>query len=102
MESKVPNSSPLFTLTISQAESLFKTWFTEAQKAIEPPVNATPVFYNRYEVSKMLGLCLPTIDRHVREGRLKVKRIGNRYLFSKEDIENALSDPKFRKYIRRT
>jgi hypothetical protein len=61
----------------------------------------SPVFFNRGEVSRMLHISLPTLDTYVRNGLIPAKKIGNRFLFIKDDIESCLTAPTFRKYKRR-
>ncbi len=45
-------------------------------------------FYTKKQVSESLGVCTKTIERWVRQGKLKGALFGNTWRFSTEDIEN--------------
>jgi excisionase family DNA binding protein len=58
----------------------------------KPDKPEPPLFYSRYEMCKMLKISLPTLCRYVSLGILTGKRVGNRILFSQEDLNNALHE----------
>jgi len=49
-------------------------------------------FITRKEVSKLLKVSLGTVDNYTKKGLLKPKGIGNRVLFVRTDVINALID----------
>lgn len=49
-----------------------------------------PRLVDRYAISKILGLSVPTIDRRVRSGRIPVIRDGRRVLFNPQSVIEAL------------
>lgn len=95
------SSTPFFHLSVGQAEQLVKTWVADVIKNAVPTAEPSPIFFNRSEVARMLKISLPTLDSYVRENLIPVKKVGNRFLFTKEDVESALTTPTFRKYARR-
>lgn len=97
----ISSSNPFFSLTIQQAETLIKSWVSDIVKTTVQPNDPAPVFYTREEVCRLLKISLPTLDKIARNNELPVKRIGKRYLFSREDVEAALKAPTFKKYKRR-
>jgi excisionase family DNA binding protein len=86
---------------VGQAEQLVKSWMADVIKNAVPTPEPSPVFFNRGEVARILKISLPTLDTYVRENLIPVKKVGNRFLFTKEDIDSALTAPTFRKYKRR-
>ena len=46
----------------------------------------TPQLYSRYESARMLGISFVTLDRYVKEGKIKTTHIGRRVLFSGADM----------------
>jgi len=87
-------SIPLFALPVNKVEELVKGWVKECleEKTLENAKVNLPKFYHRKEVAKILGLSLPTLDRYATLGLIKSRRIGNRILFSEEDIQEALKE----------
>ena len=84
-------TEPLFSLTLDKLEPIFKAWVRDVI-ANETPVDQPPVFYSRYEVCKLLKISLPTLGRYMNIGIVTGKKVGNRILFSQEDINNALHE----------
>jgi len=86
-------STPIFTLTVEKFEPLFKGWIKEvlASEKSEEPTN---VFYSRYDISKLLRISLPTLSRYISLGIITGHRVGNRILFSQDDIDKALREIK--------
>ena len=84
-------------LVISAAE--LRQCFDEQERWIRSTIKEAtePEYYTRKELSKLLHLSLPTIDRHVEQGRLpKPVKHGTRVLFNKADVnyyvKNAIKD----------
>ena len=48
-------SEPLYTLTLDKIEPIFKSWIKEVLTS-EKPTEQKPIFYSRYEISKMLKI----------------------------------------------
>ena len=64
-------------------------------------VNANPPpsaknYYTRKEVVKELKITLPTLTKYVKNGVIQSNRIGNRVLFTRENIDNAIIQRKFK------
>ena len=49
-------------------------------------------YITRKEVSQLLKVSLGTVDNYTKKGFLKPKGIGNRVLFVRSQVENALTD----------
>ena len=97
----ISSSNPFFSLTVEQAETLFKSWISDIIKINIQPHDVAPTFYTRDEVCKLLHVSLPTLDKLTRTGKLQSKQIGKRYLFTREEVATALKAPTFKKYRRR-
>lgn len=82
------------TLSVGEAEKLIKGWVKESLLETRPdnPATNLPKYRTREEVTKIFKLSLPTIDRYVKLGLIKSHRIGNRVLFSEDDIQEALKE----------
>jgi len=93
--------SPLFTFTLSKLEPVFKTWIWQITQTSPVSSQSDSVQYlTRQNVASILRLSLPTVDKYTRLGLIPAQRIGNRILYSKEDIHNALekiASSKFRR-----
>ncbi|HUX56450.1 MAG TPA: helix-turn-helix domain-containing protein [Bacteroidales bacterium] len=93
-------SEPLFTLTLEKLEPIFKTWLYEVLKASEPVPDPEPAFFTRHDVRRILHISLPTVDKYTHAGILKGQKCGNRILYSKDSIQEALkgiSEVKFKR-----
>ena len=64
-----------------------------------PPKASDPDMYSRKETAKFLRISLPTLHDWTKEGLIRAYRIGNRVLYKKEDIDQALTliNPAYRK-----
>lgn len=78
----------------------FETAFEEAlDKAIKraikefahPPKASDPDMFSRKETAKFLRISLPTLHDWTKEGLIRAYRIGNRVLYKKVDIDQALN-----------
>jgi|GEM_PF-2442839 len=47
---------------------------------------------NRKQACEKLDISYPTLNKYVKSGRLRSKRLGRRIYFKPEDIEEALTD----------
>ncbi|HAX61146.1 MAG TPA: hypothetical protein DCX95_01100 [Elusimicrobia bacterium] len=83
----------------------FEELQTLIKKAVREELSALsryhgyPEFITREELGKRLHLSLVSIDKHIRAGKLKAHRIGNRVLIDPTEI-NFETYP-FRKYLPR-
>ncbi len=59
-----------------------------------------PRYYTRKEVSDLLKITLPTLFEYTRAGKIKGNRIGNRVLYSEDEVMRAVKDIATIKYIR--
>ncbi len=84
-------SEPLYALTLDKIEPILKGWIKEVL-ASEQPLEQPLVFYSRYEVCKLLKISLPTLGRYMNLGIVTGKKVGNRILFSQDDIDKALHE----------
>ena len=84
-------TEPLYTLTLDKLEPVFKTWFRDVLQS-EKPTKTELTFYSRYEVCKLLKISLPTLGRYMSLGIVTGKKVGNRILFSQDDIDKALKE----------
>lgn len=94
------NNNLAVTLTIAQMHDLMMEVVREALKSIEPPKEERPKYLTRLEACKALKISLPTLNRYSELGLILAKRIGNRILYSEEDLKKALKEiptNKFRK-----
>ena len=83
--------NPLFTLSISEFETLVRELILEAFQGLEPKEESERL-YSRKEACSMLKISLPTLSRYIALGIIKGHRVGNRILISNEDITNALQE----------
>lgn len=86
-------SQLFFTLSLKEAKAVIRDCINECLQENKPNVPSPdlPRYLTRKEVAKILGLSLPTLDRYNSLGLIQSKRIGNRVLFSDEDIQKALT-----------
>jgi excisionase family DNA binding protein len=101
MESiNVTNLTPLFQLTVEQAESLFKSWIAETIQTTAPAPDPVPVFFSKKESCRLLHISLPTLDSYILKGFIEAKRVGSRILIEQEAISKALKEMPTQKYKR--
>jgi hypothetical protein len=94
------SNNPIFTLTIAQMHDLMIEVVKEALQCAKPKPNETEKYLTRLEACKSLHISLPTLSRYSKLGLIHAKRIGNRILYSEEDLKEALKEipsNKFRK-----
>jgi len=92
--------SPLYTLTLQRLEPIFKKWFWElsqpqAQSTAQPEPEK---FLTRNDVSVILRISLPTLDKYCDEGILSPVRVGRRILFRPADIQKSIDSVNNRKW----
>ena len=96
-------TNPLFTLTIQDAEPLFKKWISEVLLTDPPlPVKSEPDrFLTRQDACEILRISLPTLSKYSKLKIIKAQKIGNRILYSPESVQNACQELQSAKYKRR-
>lgn len=83
---------------ISMIREAFKGELNEylKQQGMESDINK---LLSRREVTEYLKISLPTLDNYRKSGILKCHRIGNRVLFNKGEVMEALQLPiKYRRW----
>jgi len=66
----------------------------------QPAPDSEPAFFTRHDVRRILHISLPTVDKYTHAGILKGQKCGNRILYSKDSIQEALkgiSEVKFKR-----
>ena len=95
--------NPLFTLSIEEAEILFKKWVSEVL-VTDPqlPVKSEPdKFLTRQDVCEILRISLPTLSKYSKLKIIKAQKIGNRILYSSDSVQDACQELQSAKYTRR-
>ena len=94
--------NPLFTLTIQEAEPLFKKWVSDVLLSDSEPVKVEPdKFLTRQETCEILRISLPTLQKYTELKIIQAKKIGTRILYSPEAIKAACQELQSAKYKRR-
>ncbi len=75
-------------MTPAEIEELVEVIATRLAKKIAD----APVLIDRYELSRKLGVSVPTVERYVRAGRIPVVRLGRRTLFELPAVLAALRE----------
>ena len=57
-------------------------------------------YYTRKEAAKRARITMPTLDKYIKEGKIKAHRLGRRVLFSEEEIKKAVEEMPYMKYKR--
>lgn len=87
----IVDSTPVYTLTVLQFRELTKSLVLECLEGLKPNQDSTlPRYRTRKEVSEILGLSYPTMDRYDKRGILKKSWVGRRVLYSEESIKDAV------------
>jgi excisionase family DNA binding protein len=84
--------NPLFTLTISEFQAIVRELIVEALQGVKPLKAEAAKYLTRLEACKALKISLPTLSRYSELGLIPAKRIGNRILYSEEDLKEALKE----------
>lgn len=71
-------------------EAFDKAIIRAFKEYLNPPKASDPDMFSRKQTAKMLCISLPTLHDWTKEGLIRAYRIGNRVLYKKEDINNAL------------
>lgn len=58
---------------------------------LNPPKASDPDMLSRKQTAKLLCISLPTLHDWTKEGLIRAYRIGNRVLYKKVDIDQALT-----------
>ena len=78
------NSILIEGMTSDGLKEIVKIAVIEGITAMQPKKE---VYYTRKELCEKLHLCLPTLDRAIRTGKLVARRINGRILFLESDID---------------
>jgi excisionase family DNA binding protein len=83
-------------------EELQEQIMIAVQKALEKftPKNHEVAYITRKEAAALLHVSLPTLHEYTKTGKLKSLRIHGRVLYSREDIDSALTSVETLKYRR--
>lgn len=90
-------NNPLFTLTVAEMVNLIREIIKEELRSINPAQEESAEYLTRIEACSMLHISLPTLSRYSKLGIITARKIGNRILFLKSDVEKALIDVSARK-----
>jgi excisionase family DNA binding protein len=64
----------------------------------KPPMESHKnLYYSRKEVARMLQISLPTLNDWTKLGWLKSYKIGNRVLYKREEVEEAVTHSSIKK-----
>jgi hypothetical protein len=96
-------SDLLVSLSVDEAETLIKSWVKQAIVETKPedPASNLSKYRTRKEVCQIFKLSLPTLDKYDEMGFIRSKKLGNRILYSEEDIQAALRDCPTRYSVRK-
>lgn len=84
-------------------EEIARRAYEQAYKDItERMSKQEPKMYTRKEVAEKLNISLPTLHELVKQGVIVPTYVGRKPLFKVQDIEEAISTGKLRKYKRRS
>lgn len=86
------NSNLLVTLTVIEMHDLIRECIREEMQDVQPLKEQGTKYLTRLEVCATLKISLPTLSRYSGLGLIPAKRIGNRILYSQEDIQNAINE----------
>lgn len=82
-------NNPLFSFSLAELEPVFKTWISEVVNEGRADTDK-PVLYDRKDIKEMFRCSYPKIIGLERRGVLRGSRIGNKYLYSLEQVQDAL------------
>jgi len=89
---------PLESLLNIISESIAQEFEKQTQPLNEFEEEDKDVLLTRKETSKLLGVCVATLDNWTREGKLKKYRNGNSVRYSKKEVLASFSS--LQKYMR--
>ncbi|MEW2921269.1 helix-turn-helix domain-containing protein [Muricauda sp. ANG21] len=72
-------------------EAFEKALKRAVKEFINPPKSNDSDMFSRKETAKFLRISLPTLHDWTKEGLIRAYRIGNRVLYKKADIDQALN-----------
>lgn len=90
----VTTPSDLKRFIFEAMEEHSKELFKSIHTGNKPPSDGIK-YYTRKETAREMNITLPTLSKYVKKGLIECRKIGNRVLFSKQDIENALQKREF-------
>jgi excisionase family DNA binding protein len=96
------NNKLLISMTIFEFKCEIEDLIQEAfikQINNSPQSIKEPEFISRKQVCSLLSISYPTLNKYVKTGDIPAKRIGNKILFAKSEVENSLKNIKTIKNI---
>lgn len=72
-------------------EKILKAETEEIQRTFDPNLGAK-LFLNITETTQLLGVSRWTIQRMIKRGELKAKKLGRRVIIARKDIDKMFSD----------
>jgi len=81
-------NNPLYSLTVTEFEILVKSWMSQVIKSEQP--EAEEKLITRQEACDFLRCSYPTVISYQKRGLLTGRRIGHKFFYDKNEIENAL------------
>lgn len=88
------NTLVLNSVDLKDLENLFEKILDDRLRKLEPRSKSDTVLLTRAETAKFLRISLPTLNEWTKEGIVIGHRIGNRVLYKKVELENALTQIK--------
>lgn len=88
------NTLVLNSVDLKDLENLFEKILDDRLQKLEPNSKSDTVLLTRAETAKFLRISLPTLNEWTKEGIVIGHRIGNRVLYKKLELENALTQIK--------
>ena len=70
----------------------FRTIIREELEFKAEEIKKSPKSLSRKEVSEILGCSLPTLDMHIRSGRIKSRKVGRKIFIPESSINEFLSN----------
>lgn len=90
------NTFQVYNLSIGELNNMIEKAVTRSvQKCFtnQPSNKQEDIsFLSKDETCSLLKISIPTLDKHIRSGRLTAKRLGRRVYITKESIDKALFD----------
>ena len=81
---------------LNQIEKIIEKKLNEKIDELKPSKDWQ--YLNRKEVAELLKISLPTLHNWTKEGILSSYRIGTRVLYRSDEIENSLTNRKFKRF----
>jgi hypothetical protein len=92
--------SPIWTLSLDKFTTVNKYAIWCAQQETQPSEGEALHYYSQLETAAMLHCSVVTIIDYRKKGWLVGRRLGNRILFTKDDIDSAVKKIAVERYKR--